>query len=55
MSLSAGTRVGPYEILSALGAGGMSGYAEPRTSKSEARHQRKVALGVGPQRHSKKP
>jgi hypothetical protein len=23
MSLSAGTRLGPYEILSALGAGGM--------------------------------
>ena len=24
MSLSAGTRLGPYEILSALGAGGMA-------------------------------
>ena len=28
--------------------------AEPRTSKSEARHQRKNALGVGPQRQWKK-
>ena len=26
------------------------GHAEPRTSKAEARHQRKNALGVGPQR-----
>ncbi len=27
------------------------GHAELRTSKSEARHQRQFALGVGPQRH----
>jgi rSAM/selenodomain-associated transferase 2 len=27
------------------------GHAEARTGKSEARHQRKLALGVGPQRH----
>ena len=52
MPLGDGARLGSYEVISALGAGGMSacGYAEPRTSKSEARHQRKDALGVGPQR-----
>ena len=27
------------------------GHTEPRTSESEARCQRKLALGVGPQRH----
>jgi hypothetical protein len=33
MTLSVGTRLGPYEIVSSIGAGGMSacGYAEPRT------------------------
>ena len=30
--------------------GSACGHAEPRMSKSEARHQRKYALGVGPQR-----
>jgi hypothetical protein len=30
------------------------GHAEPRTCESEARHQRKFALGVGPQRQCKK-
>ena len=80
MPLIVGTRLGPYEILSALGAGGRGsaldlaerfpakaksyenatvwrfprrsarGHAEPRTSDSEARHQREFALGVGPQR-----
>ena len=49
MALSAGTCLGPYEILSAIGAGGMSacGHAEPRTRESEVRHQRQVAAGVG--------
>jgi hypothetical protein len=61
MSLAPGSRLGPYEIQSALGAGGMSACghagvpsaaaalgwrAEPRTCKSEARHQRKFAAGV---------
>jgi hypothetical protein len=52
MTLAAGTRLGPYEILAAIGAGDMSacGYAEPRTWESEAKHQRQFALGVGPQR-----
>jgi hypothetical protein len=52
MPLTIGTRLGPYEIVAPLGAGGMSagGYAEPRTRESEARHQRQFALGVGPQR-----
>jgi lipoprotein-releasing system ATP-binding protein len=37
------------------GTGGSArGHAEPRTSESEARHQRKLALGMGPQRHWKK-
>ena len=51
MPLSAGARIGPYEIVGWLGAGGMSacGHAEPRTSGSEARHRRQAA-GVGPQR-----
>lgn len=33
MALTVGTRLGTYEIINALGAGGMSacGYAEPRT------------------------
>ena len=30
------------------------GHAEPRTSESEARHQRKFAAGVGPRRYWKK-
>jgi hypothetical protein len=52
MALVIGARIGPYEIVSALGAGGMSacGHAEPRTWKSEARHQCEFAAGVGPRR-----
>jgi hypothetical protein len=48
MPLTTGSRLSHYEILGARGAGGMSacGHAEPRTSKSEARHQRQNALGV---------
>ena len=38
MALTTGTRLGPYEILSALGAGGMSacGHAELRPWDAEA-------------------
>jgi hypothetical protein len=52
MSLGAGTKLGPYQILDRLGSGGMSarGHTEPRTRESEARWRRKFALGVGPQR-----
>jgi hypothetical protein len=52
MSLQPGTRLGAYEITGALGAGGMGacGHAEPRTSESEARHQRENPAGVGPRR-----
>jgi hypothetical protein len=49
--LNNGTKLGPYEIVAPLGAGGMSacGHAAPK-----ATHQRQVALGVGPQRHCRK-
>ena len=49
MALTTGARLGPYEILSALGAGGMSasGHVEPRTCESEARRQREFAAGAG--------
>ena len=53
MALAPGTRLGPYEILSALGAGGMSacGYAAPTVKRSRRRRiSVKFALGVGPQR-----
>jgi hypothetical protein len=52
MPLVTGASLGPYQILAPLGVGGMSacGHAELRTWKSEARHQRQFALGVGPQR-----
>jgi hypothetical protein len=33
---------------------GACGHAEPRTWRSEARHQREVAAGLGPRRHWKK-
>ena len=39
MALSAGTRVGPYEVLGAIGAGGMgevSGSPEPRRARLAA-------------------
>jgi hypothetical protein len=46
MPLTTGTRLGPYEILSALGAGGMSacGHAEARAEASASETRR----GWGP-------
>jgi hypothetical protein len=42
MPLEIGARIGPYEVVGALGAGGMSacGHASRRTSESEGERQR---------------
>ena len=44
MALAAGTRLGPYEVAAALGAGGMGEVYRARDSKLE----RDVALKVLP-------
>lgn len=56
MPLSVGARLGPYEVIAALGAGGMSacGHASARTGESEREPQRQYAVGVGPHRQWKK-
>jgi len=51
MSLSAGTRLGPYEILSAIGAGGMGEVYRARDTRLE----RDVAIKILPARLSRDP
>jgi Tol biopolymer transport system component len=51
MSLSAGTRLGPYEILAPLGAGGMGEVYRARDAKLD----RQVAIKVLPARMSNDP
>jgi hypothetical protein len=48
MPLTAGTRLGSYEVIDALGAGGMSACGPRAERVREPR--RAPVLGVGPQR-----
>jgi eukaryotic-like serine/threonine-protein kinase len=51
MSLAAGTRLGPYEILAPLGAGGMGEVYRAR----DTRLNRTVAIKVLPEHFADKP
>jgi eukaryotic-like serine/threonine-protein kinase len=51
MALAPGTRVGPYEILSSLGAGGMGEVYRARDSKL----QREVAIKILPDTFAEDP
>ena len=51
MALAAGTRLGPYEIQSALGAGGMGEVYRARDTRLE----RTVAIKVLPEKLSSDP
>src|SRR5882762_9393264 len=51
MALTSGTRLGPYEILAPLGAGGMGEVYRARDTRLE----RKVAIKILPSHHSENP
>ena len=51
MALVAGTRIGPYEVVSRIGAGGMGEVYRARDTKL----QRDVALKVLPTRRASDP
>jgi serine/threonine protein kinase len=51
MSLSAGSRLGPYEVLALIGAGGMGEVYKARDTRLE----RSVAIKVLPQHLSSSP
>lgn len=53
MALTPGTRLGPYEIVAPLGAGGMGTACGPREQASLRAAQRE-RVGVGPHAHQEK-
>ena len=52
MSLAAGTKMGPYEILAPIGAGGMGEVYRARDTEAEARE---LALNVLPEAFARDP
>jgi hypothetical protein len=50
MALTSGTRLGPYEILTPLGAGGMGRFTGRGTRGWDTRLERTVAVKILPSR-----